>query len=204
MHRTPHPRHHSPIGFLPIAPQPTGRIDAHSSSSTQISWSTSTSASASSAHTSIRLGQFLCQSAVGYLSGSEGPAYDSSGRAQPSSSAGVSVSDHTSRAGLSQSHLRFARKAFALDSVLPRDTFDLMSTPLPSSSSVSDAQLARMVSLISPLEGANLFDLPLKTPRAIDEGYLEYIDMNIAEGLLEDFVENRSRDCGQLKQASDI
>ncbi|KAJ5386503.1 hypothetical protein N7509_009044 [Penicillium cosmopolitanum] len=164
-----YPRHHNPHGFLPIAPRPSGK-DAQgassrnsagaqsSQSSARISRSGSTSASASESHTPVypepssRRGSALTAD----WSGSEESGPESSLRTQSTTFLARNLS--TPQDNTIQSFARSAPEDFALDPLLVEHTFDPMYSLLPST--ISGAQMAQTVPMISPLEGSNPFDTP--------------------------------------------
>ncbi|KAJ5989002.1 hypothetical protein N7481_004212 [Penicillium waksmanii] len=193
-----YPRHHNPHGFLPIAPRPSDKDaqGASSQSSTRISRSGSTSASASESHTPVyhesssRRGSALTAD----WSGSEGSGPESSLRTQSTTFLARNFS--TPQDSTIQSFARSAPEDFALDPLLVEHTFDPMYSLLPST--ISGAQMAQTVPMISPLEGSNPFDTPLDPSLTLNDslgGYLESMDIDVTEGLSDEVfhIEDWSR-----------
>ena len=133
-----------------------------------------------------------------YWSGSEGSGNESSGRTQSAAGMVSTSSQSSSRAGASQSLSRSAPENLALNTVLTGDMFDPMYSMIPSTTSMSTAQVTQTGPLISPLESVNPFDFPLDPALTLgggSMGYLEGMDVDVTEGLTEEMfqVEDWSR-----------
>ncbi|KAJ5155330.1 hypothetical protein N7492_008133 [Penicillium capsulatum] len=192
-HARLYPRHHNPHGFTPIAPRPAGKD--RDAVSTRMSRSGSTSASSS--HTPVRNERCSRDAAgSGDWSGSEGSSgAEDGGRAK--SNAGMTTSSYNARPAPVPPLSRSAPDSFVLDSVLSRDLFDPMYSLLPSSS-MTQASTVQTVPLLSPLERANPFDIPLDPALTMNDaslGYLDNMDVDVTAGVADDVfhVEDWSR-----------
>ncbi|KAJ5103946.1 hypothetical protein N7532_004475 [Penicillium argentinense] len=179
-------------------PQPSR---ASTQSSVRISRSGSTSASASESNTPVyiasvsRRGSALTDKWSGSESGNEGRRTQST-TTMPDMSRPINVPHVQNQSQTSSSLSSSAPGTLALDPILTQHTFDPMYSLLPST--MSEAQLAQNLPMISPLEGDSPFDFPLDPSLTLNEsislGYPEDTNVDVTEGLLDGgfFVEDWS------------